>query len=85
MPPLALSRPRQLPRRARKALPGLAVGFGLKALQDQLIPPYTPSLRDEDALPRRRRRRAEEGDAPPRPRLKDDGGHIRRGGESDRG
>jgi hypothetical protein len=61
------------------SLPGVGVGFGLKALQDVFFPPYTPSFRDEDALPRRRRSREEEDDeeAPPRSRLRDDEGHIR--------
>jgi hypothetical protein len=59
------------------SLPGLAVGFGLKALQDLLLPPYTPSLRDDDALPRRRRPRAEDDADPPRSRPRDDA-RIRR-------
>ncbi len=40
-------------------LPGVGVGFGLRFLQDLLIPPYTPSRRGEAALPRRRRREVE--------------------------
>jgi hypothetical protein len=38
------------------SLPGVGVGYGLRALQDRLLPPYTPSLRGEDAVPRRRPR-----------------------------
>ena len=67
------------------SLPGLGVGFVLRALQDYLVPPYTPSLRDDDALPRRRRPRAEYDADPPRPRPRDDEGHIRRTGQNDRG
>jgi hypothetical protein len=66
------------------SLPGLAVGFVLRAVQDYLIPPYTPSLRDDDARPRRRRPRAEEEDVPRRSRPRDEEGHIRRTGRSDR-
>lgn len=53
------------------SLPGVGIGFGLKALQDALLPPYLPSRRGEDALPSRRRP-ADEDDRIQKRRPRDD-------------